>query len=132
MKETIYDSEYLGIVYDNNIIHVTFKKGPITLDIVKVLVDKRLEFSKGIKFPVLVSDEGSGVSSLERDAREFIGAGRATEGISASAFYTDSTFNKYIINFFLRISTKQTNFPTKIFSEKDEAIKWLQNFIEKK
>ena len=132
MKETILESEFLEVIYDNKIIHVTFKKGPITLDIAKELVEKRLDFSKGKKFPVLVSDKGSGISSLDRDAREFIGAGKATEGISASAFYTDSTFNKYIVNFFLRVSTKQTKFPTKIFSDKKEAIIWLENFVEKK
>lgn len=132
MEKTFYNTEHASLSLENDIIKVVFKKGPITLDIAKEIVDRRLKHSGNSTFPLLVTDNSKGISSLDRDAREYMGTGIATSGISASAFLTNSPLNKYIINFFLRISTKQTSFPTKIFSNEKEAIKWLENFVEKK
>jgi hypothetical protein len=80
----------------------------------------------------LICDEGVGINGIDREAREFMGSEKAEKSIVASAFFTNSTFNKYIINFFLKISSKITPFPTKIFSNKKLAINWLENFVEKK
>ncbi|MDB4089453.1 hypothetical protein N9544_07520 [Flavobacteriales bacterium] len=132
MQETIYNTDFINLSLENGIIVVVYKKGPITIDIAKELVEKRLDFCKGKDYPFLLCDEGIGINGMDREAREYMGEGRATEGISATAFYTKSTFNKYLVNFFLRISNKQTNFPVKIYSNKEEAIKWLENFLEKK
>ena len=132
MEKTFYNTEHASLSLENDIIKVVFKKGPITLDIAKKIVNQRLSFTDKANFPVLITDNGKGISSLDRDAREFMGTGIATTGISASAFLTNSPLNKYIINFFLRIASKQTSFPAKIFSNEEEAIKWLENFVEKK
>ena len=132
MRETIYNTEFASITFENGIISVIFKKGPITIAIAKEIISKRLEFCQGEDFPLFISDTGNGISSLDRGARELMGGENSGKGINATAFFTDSPLNKYIINFFLRISNKQTKFPTKIFSNQDEAIKWLENFAKKK
>lgn len=130
--EIFYNTEFVRMTFENGIIEVIFKKGPITIDIAKEIIDERLKFSKNKKIPTLATDNGNGISSLDREAREFMGNGKALEGISASAFYTNSPLNKYLINFFLRISVKKTQFPVKIFSNREDAIKWLENFVENK
>ena len=131
MQESNYNTEFINLSLEGGIIYVTFKKGPITLDIAKELVDNRLSLSKGKDFPVLLSDEGAGLTGVDRDAREYMASGKGIEGILASAFYTASVFNKLLASFFLRISNRESTFPTKIFSNKEEAIKWLQNFVTK-
>lgn len=130
MNKIIYDTDFFSLTLEDEILVVVYKKGPITLEIAKDLVKNRHAFSQGNLYPILVCDNGIGINSFDRDAREYMGKGEATEGILATAFYTKSSFNKYIINFFLRISNKSSNFPIKVFSDKKEATKWLENFVE--
>jgi|TARA_B110000908_G_scaffold159161_1_gene201059 hypothetical protein len=132
MKQTFFNTDFINLSIQDDILVVIYKKGPITLDIAKELVKIRLDFCKGKSYPLLVCDEGIGINGMDREAREFMGSGKSTECIIATAFHTNSTFNKYIINFFLRISNKTIHFPTKIFSNKKLAINWLENFVEKK
>ena len=128
MKKNIYDTEYVNLSLEGEILVITYKKGPITLDIAKDLVEKRHAFSNGKSYLFLACDEGVGIGGIERDAREYMGKGKSTEGIIASAFYTKSAFNKHIINFFLRISSRSQKFPVKVFSDQNEARKWLESF----
>ncbi|MFT6002365.1 MAG: hypothetical protein ACI95T_001125 [Flavobacteriales bacterium] len=132
MTEIFFNTDFINLSIQDGILVVIYKKGPITLDIAKELVNVRLDFCKGKSYPSLVCDEGIGLNGVDREAREFMGEGRATEGLLAAAFYTKSTFNKYLVKFFLKISNKTTHFPTKIFSNKKLAINWLENFVEKK
>ena len=132
MTEIFFNTDFINLSIQDSILVVIYKKGPITLDIAKELVEVRLDFCKGKSYPFLVCDEGIGINGMDREAREFMGSGKSTEGIVATAFQTNSTFNKYIINFFLKISNKTIHFPTKIFSNKKLAINWLKNFVEKK
>lgn len=132
MTEIFFNTDFINLSIQDGILVVVYKKGPITLDVAKELVEVRLDFCKGKSYPFLVCDEGIGINGMDREAREFMGSGKSTEGIIATAFHTNSTFNKYIINFFLKISNKTTHFPTKIFSNKKLAINWLENFVEKK
>ena len=132
MTEAFFNTDFVNLSIEEGILLVVYKKGPITFEIAKELVEVRLDFCKGKSYPFLVCDEGIGINGIDREAREFLGSGKPTEGIIATAFHTNSTFNKYIINFFLKISNKTTHFPTKIFSNKKLAINWLENFVEKK
>lgn len=132
MTEIFFNTDFINLSIQDDILVVIYKKGPITLDIAKELVEVRLDFCKGKSYPFLVCDEGIGINGMDREAREFMGHGKSKEGIVAAAFQTNSAFNKYIINFFLKISNKTTHFPTKIFSNKKLAINWLENFVEKK
>ena len=131
MEESNYNTEFVSLSLEEGIICITFKKGPITLDIAKELVDKRFDLSGERDLPVLLSDGGAGLTGIDRAAREYMAVGKALEGISASAIFTSSSFNKFLASFFLRISNRKSTFPTKIFSNKDDAIKWLQNFVTK-
>jgi len=131
MQEINYDTEFINLSLEKGVVIVTFKKGPITLEVAETIVKERLKFSKGKLYPTLGVDDGIGLTGIDREAREYLATGKALEGISASAFYTSSSFNKFLTTFFLKISNRNKAFPTKIFNDKEEAIKWLQNFVPK-
>lgn len=125
------NNEYVKVTLISGIIHITYKKGPITEEIAKEIVKSRIELSKNKNTPVFIDDAGVG-GVLDRGAREYMGKLENTVYISAAAFYLTSVVNRYLAKFFLRISFQQANFPTKTFSDKKEAIKWLESFVEKK
>ena len=133
MNEFHYNTEFADIKLVDGIMYVTYLKGPITLEKAKELVAARIKISNGKSYPVYLTDGGLGLNGIDRDAREYMAGKDATSLISACAFYSDSTFNKILISFFLKISYRGNvaNFETKVYTDKAEAIKWLQNFVSK-
>lgn len=99
-------------------------KGKITLEVAKNVVNKRLEFTNGKPYPMLV--QGIKVAAMEKEARDFFSTPKGIEGVKAGAIYVDSVFHSFLGNFFLKVS--KPNIPAKIFNNKDKAIKWLEQY----
>ncbi len=51
------------------------------------------------------------------------------EGVVVAAVLLDSAIGSIIINFFIRVSKPLR--PTKIFTNEEEAKKWLSQFVKK-
>lgn len=85
----------------------------LDLDILKSIVESRINFSKGISFPVFGKCEG--VRSFTKEARDY-GANEGVRLVKAGALVVDSALTKMLVNLFLLIN--KPNVPTKLLLRK--------------
>jgi hypothetical protein len=85
-------------------------------------VEAILTLAGGTKRPLLVDMRK--IASIERDARAYY-AGSSSQ--SAVALLIDSGLSKVIGNFIIALS-KATG-PMKLFTSRDDAVRWLQGFL---
>lgn len=79
----------------------------------------------GKKYPILII---AGEYTLpESEARTYIASAEANKYTLVNAFVINSVAQKLVGNVYLKIDQPVT--PTKIFTDKDEALKWLYNFL---
>lgn len=123
MNDKVLDTPHYRIKTDKNILFVTYK-GRITLAMAKEVVETRFKFTDFKSLPVLV--EGISVSAIDKDARDYLSTDEGIKGIKAGAIYVNSTFQSFLGNFFLKVSNPKI--PTKIFTDKESAIKWLEQY----
>ena len=119
-----YIDEDLEIRIENNIVIAKYNEN-ILLDFNKMnkFVKKRLEVQNGKEYPVLIY---LSLKKVTKEAREYANK-EGLEGIKAGAFLVDSFMTKTIFNFFLSVYSPKV--PTKLFTSKEEAINWLNEFI---
>ena len=99
------------------------KDKKIDLAAAKQIVEDRLEFTGGL--PVLILAINLGVRNMTKEARDYL----ATEGVKsviAGAIITGSPVGSFIGNWYLSIS--KPLIPSRIFTRKEAAIKWLLQF----
>lgn len=126
-KAGVFENDFMRLEWRNGIIIGTYKQGPVTLDMAKKIVINRLNFTGDRKVPLLINDIG--LKGIERDAREYLSTDYALQGMSAGALVTSSVFGAYLANFFLKISLNKPKIPVRIFSNEEDAIKWLSNYL---
>lgn len=126
MQDFSYESKYYRFKYENGILFGTYIGGPITLELAKEIVKKRLELTKGEDVLILV--DVIGTKGIDRDARNFLSSDAGSEGLKAGAIVTDSAFTKHLANFFLKIPFNKGPMPGKLFSNYEDAIAWLRQY----
>ncbi len=121
------ETEYVEMFIENDILHFYYKKiDVIDLEIAKVCVKDRLEFSDNVSYPCLV--DAIKIKSVTKEARDYF----ANEGnalITANALMVKSHVFKMIVNFFINVNKPSS--PTRMFTDKQQAIKWLDKFKDK-
>jgi hypothetical protein len=65
--------------------------------------------------------------SMDKDARDYYSRLDKKPGCAALAILIESNFSKVIANFFIGFSRPE--FPTKLFTSKEEAMEWLKEKI---
>jgi hypothetical protein len=75
----------------------------------------------GKRMPVLVDMRG--VRSQTREARQYFEGPEAEQATLAVALLIGSPVSRMLANFFVRLSTQRI--PTRLFTDEDEAIRWL-------
>lgn len=128
MDKVEFESEYFSFRFEGGIFYLTYIRGPITLDVAKDVVERRLAVTGDKLVPIIVNDVG--LKGIERDARDYLANGRGVEGLSAGALVTDSAFGSHLANFYLKISLKKSPFPVKVFSKEKDAIEWAKAFMD--
>ncbi|WP_066759134.1 SpoIIAA family protein [Crocinitomix algicola] len=126
MEDFSFESKHYKFKYEDGILFGTYLDGPITLELAKEIVDKRLELMKGEETLILV--DVIGTKGVDRDARSFLSSKKGSEGLKAGAIVTDSAFTRHLANFFLKIPFNQGPMPGRLFSNYEDAIKWLRQF----
>jgi hypothetical protein len=121
----IHETDFYKFQFDGDIFYMTYKNGPITLDIAKEIVSKRHEFMNGRQIWALIDDFN--LRSIDRDARVFLSSTEGIEGIKAGALLVSSPFAKHLANFFLKITVSKPVIPTRVFTDKTEALDWLHS-----
>ncbi len=83
------------------------------------------EISNGVKVPVLVDILAS--KGATKECREYFASPDAAEIQSACALLIKSPLSRLIGNFFIGLN--KTIFPTKLFTDKQEAMGWLKTHL---
>ena len=129
MKKNVLDRNYVYLELEDGILFVTFKEGlEMTLEIAKEIVEARVNFCGGKSYPGLANDMG--LVSMDKYSRDYLSSDEGIKGVSAAALLTDSVFNTFIANFFLQINVIKPKVPTRIFTDKFKALKWLEQYKE--
>ena len=127
MNDKKVETEYVYLKLTNGIVHVIFKSNlNIKLDIAQKIVNSRLELIDGKSYPTLV--DGRNVISMDKETRDCFVSEKGREGVKAAAVLTGSVFNRFLSNFFLKVSFVKSYFPTRLFTDEAKAIEWLEQF----
>jgi len=84
------------------------------------------KISKDSVYPILVNLKT--IRSITKEARDHFSMRNRTPGVTAIAFLIKSPSSRIIGNFFLGLNKPVV--PTKLFTDKEDAIEWLKRFIK--
>ncbi|HTF80974.1 MAG TPA: STAS/SEC14 domain-containing protein [Cytophagales bacterium] len=117
----VLENDYIKLWKEGDIVVGSYKKGAhITLDVAKEVVQMRLEFQKHKKYRLLVFlNEMTGTA----EARQYL-AVEGFAGVERLALIAQSTVTKVLGNFYILVNKPIVT--TKLFSNKVEALRWLQ------
>lgn len=126
MQETeVLETPYMRLHKENGILVCVFANDLfIDLDIAKDCVRKRIAFSKGVSYPFLVDMRG--VKGAEKDAKEYLGS-EGSVLVKAGALYVSSALTRLLGNLFIQVNKPVS--PTRLFTSREEALHWLQEFL---
>lgn len=122
-------------VIDNEIHRIEIKNGIligkyhdnleyIDLKVAKKLVKDRKAIAQGKSYPVFVDVSKS--VSMNKPARDFFASPEGTKGLLAVGVFVKNFLQKSVANFWYTISKPKV--PTKLFNDKESALKWLEQF----
>ena len=121
----VQDTPYVHYKLQDDLLIATYKKGvKLSLDMAKEIVKARLEFTNHKPSLVLIYNQG--VVSMDKKARDYLSSNEGISGIIAAAIVLDSPFGSFLGNFFLSVT--KPKIPARIFSKKEEALKWIQKY----
>jgi len=125
MHEREFITPYIKFWIEDDIVFGEYLPNvQLTLEAVKTSIEARIEFTKGK--PHLFLCDLTPVKSATKEARDFSSKDIGIQGITAGALIVNSSVSKIIGNFFLSINKPSA--PAKLFTDKAEALKWLQQF----
>lgn len=109
------------------ILHIHLRENAeINLNDAILAVVEMGEISKGRKLPVFI-DAGE-FCTIDSEARIFSASKESNIYTIADAIAYNNLGQKLIANFYLKQNNPSV--PTKVFSQKDEAVKWLRTFLK--
>lgn len=119
------DTLYVHFELQDDLLTGTFKKGlKINLEIAKEIVKTRLEFADHKPVVALILNQG--VLGMDKKARDYLSSDEGIQGAIAGAIVLDTPFGSFLGNFYLAVT--KPKIPLRIFSKKEAALKWLQQF----
>lgn len=125
-----YKTPFANFILANGILIGKYKTGlVITIDIAKQIAKDRIKISGEKSYPLLI--DGSGLKSIDREAREYFASEEGQKYITAAAFLAGSRFTAIIGNFFLKVTLAKLNFPVRLFYDERKAKLWLGQYREK-
>jgi hypothetical protein len=122
MKKTETPDMFLSI--ENETLICSYKQRlDMNLDIAKRIVQARIEFTQGESYPILI--DFSHLKSATKEARDYMNdPDGGLKGLVGGAFLSNSVVATVFINLYLKIN--KPIIPSKFFTEKAEALNWLQ------
>jgi hypothetical protein len=122
-----FATPYVQYELIDDILHVVLLPGNvITLDIAIDIVKQRLAYIEGKSYPILLS--GEGLREIKKDARDHMSKEGQT-GVLAGAILVHSVYTEFFGNFYLKVNAAEI--PSKLFTDKQEALEWLNQFKPK-
>ena len=119
-------TDYVHFVLRDGLLIATYKEGlQINLAVAKEIVSKRLQFTEGRSYPVLIYN--AGVLSIDKEARDFFSSPDGIAAVQVAAIITDSAYKASLVNFFLRVTRPPIR--VKLFQYDTKALAWLRQYI---
>ena len=125
VREQYYKDEYGEMWIEDGIIQYIFSPGIIITEEVAInIVRDRIRISKGHTYPSLI--DTTQMQYITKEAREYLSKGDGIRYLNSGAFLVKSKVQVIFVNFFLMIN--KPALPSKLFTNNEEAINWLQQF----
>jgi hypothetical protein len=112
---------------EGNIFFITYFCHTLTLDTAREALKVRLELSKNVGYAML--SDIRHIKNVDSEARKFLGVSENNVYLNAGAILVNSQFHKIAGNLF--ILTNKLPVPAKLFTDRDQAIEWLNQFNHK-
>ncbi|MGP8217413.1 MAG: STAS/SEC14 domain-containing protein [Bacteroidia bacterium] len=125
MKEHYIDHEFFEIWLENGIVYEIFKKNSILdLPLARQVVQERLKVSNCNYTPIFIDLRN--IFYTDTKARKYLATQEAVNYITAGAMLLDNEIMKLAGNIFIKID--KPLIPTKLFTDRDKALLWLQSY----
>ena len=124
MRKLLLKNDEVTIVLEDGIVTATWESNSVDLEAAQRAVKYRLECTGYQSYPLLSNIKP--IKTISKPARDFLASEKGCEGIIAAAILIDSPLGSMIGNFWISINKPLR--PTKIFTDEDEAKKWLVKF----
>lgn len=126
MKDVLLNNNEVTIALEDGIVTAKWKSLSVNLSVAQRAVRYRLESTKNASC-LLITDIKL-IKNITKEARDFLASKEGCEGISALAILINSPIGSMIGNFWMRINKPLV--PTRIFTNEEEAKKWLKQYIK--
>jgi hypothetical protein len=123
-KSDVIDFGHSTICIEDGIIRHTYSKNPIKIDLAKQLVKDRLTVCNGVIRPALIDIRN--MSTIDKESRQYLASQEAVTFLSATALLAENFLTKITGNIFMTFEKHLV--PTKLFTDENEALEWLQQF----
>lgn len=128
MNKAPFTTSHVSFELKEDILYVIYLPGSeINIEIAKDIVKLRKEYTDGTPYYMLIT--GEGLRAIDKEARDYL-SNEGTEGVLGGALLVNSVYTEFFGNFFLRIT--QPKIPAKLFTDKNKALEWLEQFKPKK
>ncbi|WP_298535854.1 hypothetical protein [uncultured Algibacter sp.] len=121
-----FENDYTSYRFHDDILHIVYHQGTcIDLKAAAEIVKDRLSLHQGRRLPILCDIRG--IKEINKSARTYL----AREGstlIMAVAVIIEPPVSEMMSEFYIR--TSNPTIPTKSFERMDEALAFLQTYIE--
>lgn len=118
------DTNYVTMFVENGIFYMYYKRLELLeINIAKVIVQDRITFKKGISYPSLFDIRE--IKQSTKEARDYM-ANKGNDLVLASAVVVSSPVLRMMANFYIMVNKPKN--PTRIFTDKDDAVEWLSQF----
>ena len=104
----------------------TFPSSEFKLSDAVECIKAQAVLANGIRRPLLVNL--GKIKSIDRESRAYLGGVEAEKNVNSTALITSSPVGRIIGNFMMGLN--KTLYPTRLFTEEQEALEWLRGFLK--
>ena len=125
MQERYIENEFAQVWFENGVVHILYKPGCVlNINNIKLIVEDRITVSNGKTSPILI-DLRNLVSS-DNATRSYLATPEAERYLCAGAMIINNELQKLLMNLYLKID--KPNLPARVFTSKEKALEWLEQF----
>jgi hypothetical protein len=121
-----HKSEYVKIELVNGIIEAEYQPIFINIKIANDVLKSRTLFTTDKPRPMLL--DGVRIKGIDKESRDFFSKPEASAGLTATAILVKSRLDKFFANFLIRVNISKASIPIRLFTAKQEALDWLEQY----
>lgn len=118
------ETKYAHLSLEDGILFFTYKPTgdiEVDLEVAKIGVQDRVAFCNGQAYPSLF--DITPIKKFTKEARDYL-ANEGNDLVTASAILVNNALLRITVNFFIAVNKPKN--PTRIFTDRNEAIHWLK------